>query len=282
MRARDHAIRLVRWARQADWRRGLGAYALAMPSDVVDITAVNRAFYDALWRDAVLQKPERFNTWPALSELAAGAKDRLEVGPGLRPRLPIAGTSFVDISPPAIAQLTEHGGHAERGDATALPFPDRSFDLVCAFDVVEHVADDLAVFRELSRVLKPGGTLVFSVPLHPSVWTEFDAMVGHFRRYEPELLLSRITEHGFTLERSAIFGMQPTNTWLLRFGMWWLKNCRRRAMFFYNRLFLPIGLRFQKPLAFAPGLVDGAGVDEVMLICRRVGGVRDVSGTNAA
>ncbi|MBA3708802.1 MAG: class I SAM-dependent methyltransferase [Planctomycetes bacterium] len=239
------------------------------PPAAVDMTTVNRDFYDALWRDAVLQSPERFNTWQTLSALADGARDRLEVGPGLRPRLPIAGTTFIDLSPPAVARLAESGGLAQSGDATALPFADASFDLVCAFDIVEHVADDEAVFRELSRVTRPGGTLVLSVPLHPSGWTEFDAMVGHFRRYEPELLRQRIADHGFAIERSAIFGMQPNNTWLLRFGMWWLKNCRRRAMFFYNRLFLPISLRFQKPLQFSDGMVDGAGVDEVMLICRR-------------
>lgn len=244
---------------------------VSLGASAPDMTAVNREFYDALWRDAVLQRPDRFNTWPTLSALADAAADRLEVGPGLRPRLPIAGTSFVDLSPPAVARLVEQGGRAQRGDATSLPFADASFDLVCAFDVVEHVADDVAVFRELSRVTRAGGTLVFSVPLHPSGWTEFDAMVGHFRRYEPALLRSRIAEHGFAVERSAVFGMQPTNTRLLRFGMWWLKHCRRRAMFFYNRMFLPIGLRFQKPLVFSAGLVDDAGVDEVMVVCTKLG-----------
>ncbi|MBA2481556.1 MAG: class I SAM-dependent methyltransferase [Planctomycetes bacterium] len=234
-----------------------------------DMTAVNRAFYDALWRDAKLQEPERFNTWETLAALAALAPDRLEVGPGLRPRLPISGTAFVDLSEPAVAKLAERGGLARLGDATSLPFADRTFDLVCAFDIVEHVADDEAVFRELARVTRPGGVLVLSVPLHPAGWTEFDAMVGHFRRYEPGLLRTRLADHGFVIERSAIFGMQPTNTWLLRMGMWWLKHHRRRAMFCYNRLFLPIGMRLQKPLAFTDGFADAAGIDEVMVICRR-------------
>nr|MBA3846008.1 SAM-dependent methyltransferase [Planctomycetota bacterium] len=50
----------------------------------VEMAAVNRAFYDALWRDCRLQQPERFNTWPEVARLAAVAADRLEVGPGLR------------------------------------------------------------------------------------------------------------------------------------------------------------------------------------------------------
>ena len=234
-----------------------------------DIAEVNRVFYDSLWRDCRLQTPDRFNTWDEVSRLAGAAPDRLEVGPGLRPRLPIAGTRFVDLSVEAVGKLGAAGGDARVGQAGALPFADASFDLVCALDVVEHVADDAAVFAELARVARPGGTLLLSVPLHPHAWTEFDALVGHFRRYEPADLLATIARHGFAIERSAIFGMQPANTRLLRFGMWWLKHCRRRAMFFYNRLFMPIGLRMQKPLVFAEGFVDPAGVDEVLLVCRR-------------
>ena len=242
----------------------------ATPSaDVRDMEAVNRAFYDALWSDSTLQAPDRFNTWPELSGLAATAGSRLEVGPGLRPRLPIAGTAFVDLSPPAVQRLTAGGGDARHGDITALPFADAAFDLTCAFDVIEHTADDLAAFRELARVTRPGGILVFSVPLHPEGWTEFDALVGHFRRYPPALLHERIRDHGFVIERSAVYGMQPANTWLLRFGMWWLKHFRARAMFCYNRMFMPIALRMQKPLNVSDGMVDDVGVDEVVLECRR-------------
>ncbi len=69
-----------------------------------DVVAVNREFYDALWSDAKLQPPERFNTWPLISGLLAASPARLEIGPGLRPRLPIAGTHFLDISSPVIAR----------------------------------------------------------------------------------------------------------------------------------------------------------------------------------
>ena len=47
-----------------------------------------------------------------------------------------------------------------------LPFGDREFDLVCAFDVIEHVENDRLVFGEVSRVLKQDGVLMFSVPVH--------------------------------------------------------------------------------------------------------------------
>ena len=89
------------------------------------------------------------------------------------PRLPIAGTHFVDISQPAIEQLNAHGGIATSGQISSLPFGDRSFDLVCAFDVIEHVEDDGRVFGELSRVLKDHGALILSVPVHADRWTAF-------------------------------------------------------------------------------------------------------------
>ena len=103
-----------------------------------DIVSTNRTFYDALWLRARLQRPDRFNTWPLVSELLPSAPARLEIGPGLRPRLPIVDTHFVDISAPAIEQLNARGGIAVPGDISALPFGDREFDLVCAFDVIEH------------------------------------------------------------------------------------------------------------------------------------------------
>jgi SAM-dependent methyltransferase len=50
------------------------------------------------------------------------------------------------------------------GDATALPFPDRSFDVVTMFDLLEHVPDDAAVAREALRVVRPGGWILVSTP----------------------------------------------------------------------------------------------------------------------
>jgi hypothetical protein len=81
--------------------------------------AANRHFYDAPWSAGYLVPPDRFNTWPELSVLAATATARLEVGPGLRPRLPVCGTHFVDVSGPAVARLRERGGLATLSDVTA-------------------------------------------------------------------------------------------------------------------------------------------------------------------
>jgi SAM-dependent methyltransferase len=236
------------------------------PRELVDD---NRRFYDTLWSGSRLVEPDRFNTWPLVQSLLPASGLLLEVAPGLRPRLPIEATQFVDISAPALKVLSERGGHVTLGEVTALPFADAAFELVCALDIIEHVDDEDGALSEISRVAKPGGALLISTPLHPSRWTPFDDFVGHKRRYEPPRLLQKLSEHHLTVERSAVFGMQPRSSFLLDWGMWWMTHNRERAMWWYNRAFMPLGLRFQKPLELAPGLIPTDAVDEILLVCRK-------------
>ncbi len=207
-----------------------------------------------------------------VSGLLPFAAARLEIGPGLRPRLPVAGTHFIDISEPAIERLNAGGGIAALGDIDVLPFSDQQFDLVCAFDVIEHVTNDRRVFGELSRVLKDNGVLICSVPVHADLWTPFDDWVGHVRRYDPSELLAVMAGNQFTVEKTAAFGMQPTRPWLVRLGMWWIENHRAWAMFWYNWVGMPLALLFQKRITLVRGVIDTTGVDELLLVCRR--GVR--------
>jgi SAM-dependent methyltransferase len=234
-----------------------------------DIVAANRRFYDALWRNARLEGPEGFNTWPLVSQLLPFATARLEIGPGLRPRLPILGTHFIDVSAPAIAQLNARGGIGTVDAVATLPFREAQFDLVCAFDVMEHVEDDQRVFREVTRVLKGDGILICSVPLYAERWTAFDDWVGHARRYDPSELLAILASHQLTVEQSAAFGMQPSNPRWVRWGMWWLEHRPHWAMFWYNWVGLPIAMRFQKRLTLVSGVLNTTGVDEMVLVCRR-------------
>jgi SAM-dependent methyltransferase len=234
-----------------------------------DATRENQRFYDRLWATVKLRPPRNFNTWPLLSRLADVTGERLEIGAGMRPRLPIAGTHFADVSRPAARALGALGGLATTAEIGALPYPDASFDVVCAFDVVEHVRDDVRALAEIARVVRPGGTVVLSVPLYMKAWTFFDDLVGHCRRYEPAELETLLTAHGLTLDESAAYGMQPRSQRLLEFGVWWLEHYPTHAINLYNRFFMPIALFFQRRLRFTPGLVRDPRVDEIVLVCRR-------------
>ena len=234
-----------------------------------ELLEANRRFYDALWSGARLVEAQRFNTWPLVASLLPQAPLRLEIAPGLRPRLPIEGTQFIDISAPALALLRRRGGHVACGTVTSLPYADRTFDLVCALDIIEHVDDDCAAWSEVARVAKPGAVLLVSVPLHPSRWTSFDEFVGHKRRYEPEELRRRLGEHALRVENSAVYGMQPRSSRLLDLGMWWLTHHRAWSMWWYNRAIMPLGVFFQSKLVLTRGMLGAAAVDEVLLVCRK-------------
>ena len=231
----------------------------------------NRRFYDMVWSGARLVEPQRFNTWPLVQSLLPTAVQRLEVAPGLRPRLPIEGTRFLDISVPAVMKLRERGAQVVLGKVTCLPFADNSLDLVCAFDIIEHVADDDGALSEVSRTAKPGGTLLLSMPLHPARWTSFDDFVGHKQRYDPAKLLAKLARHHLVVERSAVYGMQPRSSRLVDLGMWWLLHDRKRAMWWYNRVIMQLGLLLQKKLRLESGMIATDGVDEVLLVCRKHG-----------
>lgn len=233
------------------------------------LVAKNSRFYDAFWAQTYLTRPERFNTWPLISALLPEAPRRLEIGPGLHPRLPVAGTHFLDLSPPVVERLNDNGGLARTGEITALPYADESFDLVTACDVIEHVENDGQVFRELTRVLKPGGRLIFSVPLHPAFWTSFDDYVGHARRYEPAELQALLDGHRLVVEKSAVFGMQSNNPWLLHHAVQGLTRHPVAALRCYNWLFFPLGRLFQSRLKFSAGFMELKRVHEVLLVCRR-------------
>ena len=228
----------------------------------------NRRFYEPLWERSRVVPPERFNTWPLVQSLLASSRSRLEVAPGLNPRLPIAGTRFVDMSAAAVAKLRDRGADATVGLVGRLPCAAGSFDLVAAFDIIEH-ADDDAALAELSRVTMPGATLLLSAPIHASRWSSFDELVGHGRRYEIDDLVSKLARHGWSVERSAVYGMQPRAPWLLDLAVWSFRHRRHRAIWLYTHVLLPLAALFQKKLVLAAGMIDVGNVDEVLLVCRR-------------
>jgi len=70
------------------------------------------------------------------------------------------------------------------GSITELPFADKSFDLVCAFDVIEHVEDDQLAVSEMKRVAKEDAVLLITVPAFMSLWSHHDVINHHFKRYK--------------------------------------------------------------------------------------------------
>ncbi len=87
------------------------------------------------------------------------------------------------------------------GSALALPFRDESFDVVAAFDVLEHVEPESRALAELRRVLAPGGRLLLSVPAYQWAWSDFDDDNGHLRRYTRGRVVRAVQAADLRVER---------------------------------------------------------------------------------
>jgi SAM-dependent methyltransferase len=167
-------------------------------------TRYNEALYEDLWRRMSFRTPDHLPWWPALKALCDGAPDRLEIGPGVFPRMPVHGTHAIDLSAGALEVLTRHGAITHHGLLQDQGFRDASFDVVGMFEVLEHVADDEGLLREIARITRPGGYLALTVPLGMKHYCSFDRYMGHVRRFEPDELRSKVEGAGYVLERFEV------------------------------------------------------------------------------
>lgn len=133
--------------------------------------------------EAVDLSPFYFNSLRLKYALAAleGVSGRLlEVGSGAgafvraiklqRPDLEIIG-SDIDSKLVKLAQKLDNEGDYKQADVNKLPFKDRSFEAVVAFDVIEHLESPGRAFSEINRVLKRGGVFHAAIPLEGYLFT---------------------------------------------------------------------------------------------------------------
>lgn len=90
-------------------------------------------------------------------------------------------------------------------EAPPLPFGDASFDLVTALDVLEHIDDDVEMLRETSRVLRPGGMVLLSVPAYGFLWGLQDEVAHHRRRYVAREVAERVERAELEIARVSYF-----------------------------------------------------------------------------
>ncbi|MGQ9462106.1 MAG: class I SAM-dependent methyltransferase [Candidatus Fervidibacter sp.] len=106
----------------------------------------------------------------------------------------------LDNSRLALSHARKRGmKHLTLGDALSLPFIDNSFDLVAILDVLEHLEDDCQALKEIWRVLKPEGKVVFTVPAFMSLWSVHDIALAHKRRYLWNEIHDRVVQSGLKL-----------------------------------------------------------------------------------
>jgi SAM-dependent methyltransferase len=132
----------------------------------------------------------------------------------------------VDIADQALDFCRKRGLlNVHSADVLHLPFDDRTFDIVTALDVLEHLDDDAGALVEWRRVLKPGGRVFIFAPAHRWLWSLQDDVSHHKRRYTFASLRDVIVGSGLTVERQSYVSafLLP----VIYLGRQWLKVQRR-------------------------------------------------------
>ena len=246
---------------RADWTCPKCGYQPALRDEIYQFTEEPPEAHAGFKPEyfARLAKIEESNFWFrarneliqwALRNYFPDAKSFLEIGCGTGfvlaginekfPRMRLAGSEiFADGLVIAKARLPNVDFY--QMDARRIPF-EREFDVVGAFDVVEHIIEDEDVLRQMFNAVQPGGGLLVTVPQHRFLWSASDDYAMHQRRYNRAELRSKVERAGFHIQRIASF-----NSLLLPL-MIWSRVVRKRDHHFQPLREFEIGPALNKTL----------------------------------
>lgn len=83
--------------------------------------------------------------------------------------------------------------------------PNRKFDMITMFDVLEHIDNDSEALRTAYSLLKTGGYFIMTVPSYMFLWSEHDEHVHHKRRYTKKQIIDLLKKAGFEIDRITYF-----------------------------------------------------------------------------
>ena len=136
-------------------------------------------------------------------ELGCGTGYVLEAVRAAFPGWRVVGSELYDQGL-AVARARMPGAELVQVDARALPYREE-FDVIGAFDVLEHIDEDETVLREMHAATRPGGGIVLLVPQHPRLWSAMDAVAHHVRRYTRRDLVAKVRAAGFDVDVATSF-----------------------------------------------------------------------------
>jgi SAM-dependent methyltransferase len=153
----------------------------------------------------------RLITW-ALSTDFPTARNFLEVGCGtgyvLRglseaaPQLELTGS---ELHPAGLALARRRvAARLHQMDARRIPY-EEAFDVIGAFDVLEHITEDEQVLAQMQQAVRPGGGIMLTVPQHRWLWSKIDERARHARRYRRSDLVGKVRRSGFSIRRVTSF-----------------------------------------------------------------------------
>lgn len=182
--------------------------------------AVNKGFVPGYFEQ--LAKLEQNNFWFvarnrliiwSLLRYFPNVNNFLEIGcgtgfvmSGIRERFPRLTLSGSEIYSTALKYASKRVHNAElfQMDAQWIPF-ENEFDVIGAFDVLEHIDDDESVLRQMYKASRNNGGILLSVPQHDFLWSQYDEKACHVRRYNNRELMRKVVQAGFEIARVTSF-----------------------------------------------------------------------------
>jgi 2-polyprenyl-3-methyl-5-hydroxy-6-metoxy-1,4-benzoquinol methylase len=156
---------------------------------------------------------------------------------------------LTDYQAPYLGYLRERFGDAPHLDyrlldLSAPPYDigGRRVDTIVCVNVLEHLADDHSVLRNLRDLLAPGGRLILQVPNYPALYGSLDEAYGHYRRYTQRTLTECILAAGFELSWIRNFNPLSIPGWIVSAKILRLRTLNVTTLRLYNAL-VPLARR---------------------------------------
>jgi SAM-dependent methyltransferase len=146
------------------------------------------------------------SNFPAMQrymEVGCGTGFVLEAVATAFPQVQLVGTEFFSAGLEIAASRVPRAELLQM-DGRRMPYQDE-FDVVGAFDVLEHIEEDETVLAQIARALHAGGGLVLTVPQHPWLWSTPDEYACHVRRYKMGELREKVERAGFEVRLETSF-----------------------------------------------------------------------------
>lgn len=119
------------------------------------------------------------------------------------PQAVLTGSEVFSVGLPYAARRLEEAELLQM-DARSIPYEDE-FDVIGAFDVLEHIEEDEEVLTEMLKALRADGGIAITVPQHPWLWSGQDEYACHVRRYRTSELREKVVRAGFKVEFETSF-----------------------------------------------------------------------------
>jgi len=153
-----------------------------------------------------------------------------------------------EADPGRLAQLRGRFADDPRVSVSELAVPiDRTAEhsAVVAYNVLEHIPDDVAALRSFAGLLRPGGRVVLVVPAFPFAMSAFDREIGHQRRYRRGVLEARFREAGLDVEVCHYINGPGLLAWYITCRLLGGRPREGRMLTAYDKFYVPLERRLE-------------------------------------